>query len=160
MREAIGLGQHVLGQVCAAQKLIEHAVQAGGGTEHLIHHTHQYHSRNEMRHIGDRLHGLFEFSTRNGIQEQSKENGDGKIGNQGIDGDAQGVGNHALEVVGFEKFLKMREPYPGAAPDALHGIEFFKGNLNARHGNVLENDQIGEREQQEDVYLPILPHSP
>jgi hypothetical protein len=51
----------------------------------------------------------------------------------------------------------MIEPYPGAAPNAPHGLVVLEGHKNPVHGDIVKNDYIYHRNEEQEVQIPVIP---
>ena len=72
---------------------------------------------------------------RHGDGAGGAQNDEGHIVQQGVTGNDPGI-------LGGKQELKVFEADKGASPDPLAVVELLKGNHDARHGNVVVDNQV------------------
>ena len=85
------------------------------------HHGAHDHHRNEVGHVGNRLHRLAEAVVFDLVNQKCEENRKGKRKNQRGKADDQRVFHQTQEIIGSEKFGEIAHADPFTAPNALAG---------------------------------------
>jgi hypothetical protein len=119
--------------------------------EDLHEDTHDDDHGNKVGHIGDGLEGFFEPVVFDGVEAESEDDRDGEACDKTVDGKAEGIPDNSGEHIGVKKLFEVRQTHPGAAPDTAQDGVFLKGDLYSGHGDISENDAVGEGKDKEEI---------
>lgn len=103
----------------------------------------------------DDLQALFEPRMNDFVQGQSQNDRNGKADQDLHGADDEGVFQSSPEFLFHEQVLKIEEPVPGAAGDAVCHVVILEGQLNAVHGRIFEDDQKQKTRQQDQVNVLV-----
>lgn len=135
------------------QQLIDNPVPG----EKVEQHPDDDDNRNKVRQIGDRLHEPLEQLVPQLVQQQRQNDRGGEPEQQIVETDQQRIADQPPKIEAVEKVDEMFEPDPRTVPDAGSGAEILKGDLQAVHGAVIENNVIGDNRQHHQVEQPVAP---
>ena len=144
-----------VGGLCAGERLVNHAVHAHVRVKQLHQHADQHDGGDEVGNVGDRLHDLLVALGVDGVEQKREQDGKGHAEDHRQDGDPQGVHQHAGKDIRAEEPLKMTQANPRAAEETLVIFEVFERELNAYHRRVFEGDNVGQRNKQKQIQLPV-----
>ncbi len=158
--EKIGIQHHVLLRI-AEQRHDPGQYPVRG--RKLQNHSRNDHRRNEVGHIADRLHHLFEFLSLYLVQKQREQDGRREPEDQILQVDADGIPDQPSEIHTVEKFPEVPQPGPGAVKDAELRRVVPERDLGAVHG-IIAKHQIKRHDGQNHeiqslMSLYILPES-
>ena len=109
-----------------------------------------------MGQVGHGLHGFFEGTVPQLVEQQRQQNGRGKAEHNAQQGDGHGVAQHLEEAGRGEKQPEMLQAGPGASQDAQLQPKVFERQGHAVHGDILENHEIGDYDgkQRQQILVP------
>ncbi|MCD7837597.1 MAG: hypothetical protein LUG65_01640 [Clostridiales bacterium] len=101
------------------------------------------------------LHHPFEPGEAQLVDGQGQDDGDREAPQQAVQAQQHCVADHTDAVGAAEEPLEPFQTHPFAAQIASAGLEVAEGDLDAVHGDVLVNDGDDDRDQQQQVELPV-----
>ena len=134
------------------QRVVDHpGVQRQEAHDHARHH----HGGDEVGSVSGQLHRLPEAAMLDVVQSQREDDRDRERGGDLVGGQPEGIPEHRPELRRLEEAVEVGHADPGAAEDALHGEEIAERDLRPPHRHVLEDQQVDQRQQQQQVQLPV-----
>ena len=109
-----------------------------------------------MGHVSDGLHDLAELDRLTLVQDQGEENRQRERKDEHADVDGQGVPDQTPQIDAVEEFLELSKTDPLRSEDALHGFEILKGDDDAVHRPIVEDDIVGEDRQEHQIQIRML----
>ena len=108
-----------------------------------------------MRRVDHGLHDFLVAFGRELVEKERQKNRDGEGTEQGPDTDRERIVQQLPEIRRGEEALEVPKAHPLASKDALGGFEVPESDLNAVHGVVAEDQEIGDRGNQKQVQFPV-----
>ena len=128
------------------------------GTAENDHETADHHGRNEVRHIGDGLHDLLERAGPHFVEKQGKKNGQRETEDQESDIDGQRVSEQTPEERAVQKGTEVLQSHPFAVGDAADRVIVLEGNHYAVHGQIVEDNEVGNGRKDHQIQPGMLTH--
>jgi hypothetical protein len=127
--------------------------------EKLEDEAHHDHGGDKMGNISNGLDGFLILPVRQGIEEQGKDDGDGKPDAEAVEGEGEGVGKNLDKLVGLQEAPEVIKAYPGTAKDSQVKVVPLKGDNQASHRPIVKHNKVGQGKNQEQIDLPAIPNA-
>ena len=137
------------------QQLVHRAV---AHVEKLLHHADHDDDRQEIRHVGNRLHDPLKPGIAQFVEQQRQQNGRREGKKQAFKTQNKRVADDAPAERVAEKRLKMLQTDPLGMKEAALGRIVLIRDHNAVHGQKLEKKQVDQTGNQHDIQHPVEPH--
>lgn len=133
----------------SAQGLSDDVDQASVGRNKDSDHTAQHHHGDKVRSVNDGLSYPLKFLRPHLIDQQGKNNGDGKCPQDAVQTKQDRVTDHPEAVVIVEEPVEPFQPHPWASEESLDRVVIPKGDLHTVDGDILEDDGDNYRRKQQ-----------
>ena len=110
-----------------------------------------------MGRVGHHLYRFLEALAPQLVDEQRHDHGK-RERRQRIKGKDHRIADDLPALGVIEKLLKILQPHPRAAPDALGNAVIPEGDLQARHGPIIKDNEIHDGRKQQQINLPVIQH--
>ena len=144
---------------CPAEEGDDIVDQSRGQAE-LAQQAAHHHQRHKVRHVGYGLDGLFVPVFPHFVDHQRQQDGRGEAEEQQQQVQRQGVADDAPGINAREELAEVLQPHPVAAQDALGRLVVFKGDGQAAHGHIVEQNVEDDDGQQHQIDIAVMPHAP
>ena len=114
-----------------------------------------------MRHVGHRLRDALEPFERQFIEQERQDDRGGEAHHQIEEIQHEGVAQRPQEVrcpEGLDEVLPAVVVGQRHLPRALYDAVALEGDLDVGHGDVLEDDEVGDGQGQQGIERPVLVH--
>ena len=123
--------------------------------QHQDRHRDDHHGGDEVRRVGDQLGDLLEPAVADLVQRDGQHDRDREAGQHGVGGQEERVLHQGPEHRVLEEQFEVAEPDPVTAPRALDGAVVLEGDHRVGDRDVLEDDEVRERYDDQQVELPV-----
>ncbi|MNC21272.1 hypothetical protein D3C75_692430 [compost metagenome] len=110
-----------------------------------------------MRKIDNRLDCSFEKHQPDLVQHQGDEYRNRKQQHDLIHTDQQRIHEYLSELLGLDQLVKLLQPHPFTASDAVKNIEILKGDQNAIQRRIFEEQQKQKTGDQQHIIVSVPP---